>query len=309
MTRRRLPPLNALSAFEAVAEHGSLSAAARARGVAQPAVSRHIAVLEEWMSVSLVERHPNSIALTADGFELGKNVREAFDQIEMAVRRVQERHAAPVVLGCSSAIAHLWLMPRLSSLRTTCPEADLSLFCSENYADFDRPDIDLSIRFGSRGRLPAGARLVIPERAFPVTSPEFAREKGLTVQSTPEDYDVADLLHHTRGTYGWLNWPTYFEALGLQFEAFDTISSYNSYPLLVDRARMGEGIVMGHGGPIDQFLDDGSLVSVGAPVHRLDWGFFLVPNAVRADKPATHQIMDWLLQQGSLNRVESPAPD
>ena len=295
MARRRLPPLNALSAFEAVAEHGSLSAAARARGVAQPAVSRHISTLEEWMSVALVERHPNSITLTADGVELSKNIREAFDQIDMAVRRVQERHAAPVVLGCSSAIAYLWLMPRLPSLHTARPDADLSLFCSENYTDFNRPDIDLSIRFGSSTQMSAGARMVIPEGAFPVTSPEFAKDRGLTAASEPDAYNPRDLLHHTRGTYGWLNWPAYFEARDFQFQAFETISSYNNYSLLLDRAKNGDGIVMGHAGPVDQFLNDGSLVRVGAVVCRQDWGFFLVPNADRAKKSTTHQVMDWLL--------------
>lgn len=309
MPRRRLPPLNALSAFEAVAEHGSLSAAARSRGVAQPAVSRHITVLEEWMSVALVERRPNSVTLTADGVELSRNVREAFDQIELAVRRVQERHAAPVVLGCSSAIAYLWLMPQLSSLHLDCPGADLSLFCSENYSDFERPDIDLSIRFGNNGQFPASARMVIPECAFPVAAPEFAEEKGLTDTSTPDEYNPEDLLHHTRGTYGWLNWPAYFEACGFQFEAFETISSYNNYSLLIDRARKGEGIVMGHAGPINQSLEDGSLVRVGAAVQRPSWGFFLIPNAARVDKPSTHEIQGWLLQRPSLNPVENPVSD
>lgn len=309
MVRRRLPPLNALAAFESVAEHGSLSAAARSRDVAQPAISRHIALLEDWMAVSLVQRRPNSISLTADGEELSRNLREAFDQIELAVRRLQERHAAPVVLGCSSAIAHLWLMPRLASLRIACPDADLSLFCSENYADFNRPDIDLSIRFGSSDKLPADARLVIPEVAFPVTSPELAGKMGLTVESTPDDYDFDDLLHHTRGTYGWLTWPSYFQALGFQFQAFDTISSYNSYALLIERAKLGEGIVMGHAGPIDQFLQDGSLVRVGAAVQRPNRGFFLLPAREAFDKPTTHQIQEWLLMQQTFSPEKNPAPD
>jgi len=306
MARRRLPPLNALSAFESVAEHGSMSAAARARSVAQPSISRHIALLEDWMNVSLVERNANAITLTADGYELSRSVREAFEQIELTVRRLQERHAAPVVLGCSSAIAHLWLMPKLSSLRRNCPEADLSLFSSENYADFNRPGIDLSIRFGQRDRQPADAQMLIAENAFPVAAPGFAKAKGLTVRSTPDDYDAPDLLHHTRGTYGWLNWPAYYEALGIQFSAFETISSYNSYPLLIDRAVAGEGIVMGHKGPIDQYLNAGTLVQVGPPVARANHGYFLLPGNEPSVKPATRQLQAWLLQQGGVTRDENP---
>jgi len=309
MVRRRLPPLNALSAFESVAEHGNLSAAALARGVAQPSISRHIALLEEWMAVSLVERQANAISLTADGVELSKSVRDAFDRIELAVRRLQERHAAPVVLGCSLAIAHLWLMPKLSSLRSAYPEADLSVFCSENHADFNSSDIDLSIRFGRGDNQPAGARLTIPECVFPVASPDFAGPARLTAASQPQDYSPADLLHHTRGTYGWLNWPSYFGALGFAFQAFDTISSYNNYPLLIDLARAGEGIVLGHAGPIDQFLQDGSLVQVGPAVQRPDHGFFLFPGEQLATRPATRQVHDRLLQQHALSPVENLAPD
>lgn len=297
MARRRIPPLNALYAFESVAEHGSISAAARARGVAQPSISRHIAVLEDWLSVSLLDRQANSVALTADGEELSRTLRDAFDQIELTVRRLQERHAAPVVLGCSSAIAYLWLFPLLPSLREHYPEADLSLFSSENYADFDRSAVDLSIRFGSVTRFPSHAICLIPERAFPVMSPELAKERGLHARSTPADYRTDDLLHHTRGTYGWLNWPAYYEARGHSFRDFDTISSYNNYSLLIDRALAGEGIVMGHAGPIDQFLSSGRLVQVGAPVEREGFGFFLLEGGDKIAKPATPQIRDWLIGQ------------
>ena len=64
---RRLPPLNALRAFEATARCGSFTRAAQELCVTQGAVSRHVATLEGWLEVQLFERDRHGIELDAAG--------------------------------------------------------------------------------------------------------------------------------------------------------------------------------------------------------------------------------------------------
>ena len=64
---RRLPPLNALKAFEAAARHASFTRAADELRVTHGAVSRHVQMLEAWLGVPLFERHNRRVVLTEPG--------------------------------------------------------------------------------------------------------------------------------------------------------------------------------------------------------------------------------------------------
>lgn len=67
MSQRRLPPLNALRAFEAAARGGGFTAAARELGVTPAAVSQHVAALEAHLGVKLFRRLPRGLQLTDAG--------------------------------------------------------------------------------------------------------------------------------------------------------------------------------------------------------------------------------------------------
>ncbi|RYH19921.1 MAG: LysR family transcriptional regulator, partial [Alcaligenaceae bacterium] len=65
--RRKLPPLNALKAFESAARLGGFTAAAEELFVSPGAVSRHVSNLESFLSATLFRRGHNDVHLTAEG--------------------------------------------------------------------------------------------------------------------------------------------------------------------------------------------------------------------------------------------------
>ena len=75
----RLPPLNALRAFETVARHGGLSRAAEELGVTPTAVSRHIKNLEDALGVPLFNREPGVLELTSRGRSYARTLTRSFD--------------------------------------------------------------------------------------------------------------------------------------------------------------------------------------------------------------------------------------
>src|SRR5690554_3255815 len=110
----RLPPLNALRAFEAAARHASFSHAATELGVTHGAVSRQIANLEAYLGTALFRRGSRRIALTPEGEALLPSVAAAFELLTAGVAKVSSaRRARPLVVSCIATFAMRWLIPRL----------------------------------------------------------------------------------------------------------------------------------------------------------------------------------------------------
>ncbi len=97
---RRLPPLNALRAFEAGARHLSFTKAAEELHVTQAAISHQVKLLEEDLGVSLFLRMTRKLALTEEGRALMHVAGEALDAIAGEAARLPElRHQGPLHHG------------------------------------------------------------------------------------------------------------------------------------------------------------------------------------------------------------------
>src|SRR5215475_9992230 len=106
----RLPPLNALRAFEAAARHGSFVRAAEELHVTQGAVSRHVKLLEDHLGVLLFRRLPRGLELTAAAHKLLPSISASFEMIMEAANDVAGAACGLKVIA-PATLAHRWLMP------------------------------------------------------------------------------------------------------------------------------------------------------------------------------------------------------
>src|SRR5580658_11101009 len=97
--RAGLPPLNALRAFEAAAQHGSFVAAATDLHVTHWAVGKQIRLLEDWFGVPLFERRARGVALTDEGAALLNDVNSAFERLTSAAARLRHDEVTRRVSG------------------------------------------------------------------------------------------------------------------------------------------------------------------------------------------------------------------
>jgi len=107
-----LPP-HALAALVAVADTGSVSAAARARGLTQPTLSRQIQELERVVGAKLIERSSTGARLTPAGETLAQGARELFVQLNALAARVRaagDEVGGEVRLGCIDSIG-IYVLP------------------------------------------------------------------------------------------------------------------------------------------------------------------------------------------------------
>src|SRR5215475_13783273 len=112
---RRLPPLNALKAFEAAARSESITRAAEELHVTQGAVSHQVKALEASLGVKLFTREHQRLVITEAGSEYLAVVRDALDRIAAGTERLVKRQTSGVLtISTSPDFAAKWLLHRLS---------------------------------------------------------------------------------------------------------------------------------------------------------------------------------------------------
>ena len=140
---------NRARAFLVTAEEGSLSAAARALGMAQPTLGRQVAALEEELGVILFERVGRGLALTPGGLELVDHVRamaDAAGRVSLAASGQSQSVAGSVCLSASEIYATFRLPPIVARLRRLEPKLTIEIIASNALSDLRRREADIAIR-------------------------------------------------------------------------------------------------------------------------------------------------------------------
>ena len=204
MTVPDLSP-HALASLIAIAEHGSLSAAARSRGLTQPSITRQIQDLERQLKAVLVERTPQGAHLTPAGEILAEGAREVLTSLAVLPERVRSLHgevSGKVRLGTVDSIGIYVLPPLLSRFIQANPRIEVEVVCQSSpqlVAMILADELDVAVGTTEHPRLSC-ERLFqnplmlafptnLPAKDVPTTMAELARRrivtfaKGLTVRT------------------------------------------------------------------------------------------------------------------------------
>ncbi|MDZ4320748.1 MAG: LysR substrate-binding domain-containing protein, partial [Phenylobacterium sp.] len=187
--RRRLPPLNALRAFEAAARHLNFSRAAEELSVTPGAVSQQIQNLEDYVGAALFKRTPKGLLLTDAAQTALPALREAFDRLaEAASLLTAAVDGRRLSITAAPSFAAKWLVPRLGKFEEAHPQVDVWLSAGMELVDLSAGEVDLAIRYGS-GRYPGlEVTPLMSETVLAVASPELMARIPLN--------EPADLVNH-----------------------------------------------------------------------------------------------------------------
>lgn len=145
--KRHLPPLNALRIFETAARSSSLSAAAEELGITHGAVSRQIALLEDWLGQPLFMRQGQRSVATDHARAFAAEISFAFDHIGDAAIRFGRTPSTRVVrVDVQTTFATRWLIPRLSKFHSLHPDVEISLTTSSSVENRNIFGFDVLIR-------------------------------------------------------------------------------------------------------------------------------------------------------------------
>ena len=204
----RLPPLNALRAFEAAARHKSFARAADELCVTQGAVSRHVRLLEQHLGAALFRRRPHGVELTGRGGDLLPELTASFERIGRAARRVAEA-GREIRVAAEPTVAGRWLVPRLQRFHDGHPGTRVSVgLFRGDYGAFVAGGADLGIdcRGGYRRGRSGGSRGCCcgREAMSPVCAPALLR--GPVPLAEPADLARHVLLHPSADRRDWRLW-------------------------------------------------------------------------------------------------------
>ena len=168
----RLPPLNAIRAFEAAARHLSITLAADELSVTPGAISRQIRQLEDLLGLALFKRGHRQISLTRPGSDYYRAVSKAIEIVREATQRLNRRAQRKQLKGRAyTTFAMRWLIPRLSGFHAAHPEIEVLLTASLEDVDFKKEDIDGAIRLGDGNWPGTKSYRLVPNLLAPVASP------------------------------------------------------------------------------------------------------------------------------------------
>lgn len=292
---RHLPPLPALLAFEAAAGHENFSAAARALGMSQAAVSQHVQQIEQGVGQPLFRRLHRGVALTEAGQTLAEALAQGLDRIEAALAALRQEAQAPSLsIATDFGFASFWLMPRLAALAEALPGVEVRIVTSQHRRPLPASDADVTIGFGP---VEPTAPLLFPERVVPVCSPAFAqrqraREGGFDWATLP----LLDLEAPEPGR--WMDWRGWFSQAGLPGRsARAAVLHLNTYPLVVEAAMQGQGAALGWRPLIDRQIAAGLLLPMAEEVTSPSRGYALAIPERSAARPAVDAFRRWLLEE------------
>jgi LysR family glycine cleavage system transcriptional activator len=288
---RRLPPLNAVRAFEAVARNGSVTGAARELSVTQGAVSRQVTALESWLGARLFTRNQRGVTLTAKGSAYFRTINGALDQIDFATGQVQTSPDANLLrLKLPPTFAIRWLVPRLAAFHALHPGIDVQITTSHETADFDREDIDACIH--SEREMPAGPgfRRLFGEVLLPVCSPRL-QKRGPALRK-PRDLARHQLLCSMNRPR---DWPTWLAAAGVPDIDGNGGLKFENAALAYQAAIDELGVMIAQRALVEDDLASGRLVAPLAIPVRTSGAYYLAypPNRPRSTRVAAFE--DWIV--------------
>lgn len=292
---RRLPPLSALRAFEAVARQLSFTGAARELHVTTGAISQQVRVLEEQLGASLFQRSRRAVSLTAAGNAILPDVQAGFESLYRVLDQGLSRHAsAALSISVAPSFASKWLLPRLPEFSTRFPDIELRISATAALADFAADGVDLAIRFGEGKYGSLHAERLFRESLCPMCSPKLAR--GKRSLRVPSDLRHFRLIHDLSvpGKNPGGGWARWLELAGAEGVNAGRGIRFTLAELALQAAVDGAGVVLGRVVLAERDLLQGLLVRPFGQELPISASYYLVMPRKSADRPQIQAFRGWL---------------
>ena len=287
---KRLPPLNALRAFEAAGRLCSIRRAAEDLNVTPGAVSRQVQSLEIFLGQQLFRREPREIVLTPEGKQYLATISRCFEEIADATELLCGPQVGQVLrIRSYMTFSMRWLIPRIGRFQEANPDTEIRLTTSNDPVDFDRENVDAAVRLGDGQWPELVVERVMDNRITPVCSPSYLDSHPI---KSVADLEGKILLHSTVRAHDWHQWDDAYGAAKLDhFSGYKYASSALAYQAAIE----GHGVAMAQLSLIQDDLAAGRLVRPLPEVLDLgDFTYYLIYPKNRTRNPSLRKFREWL---------------
>lgn len=181
-----------IQAFLAVAETGSLSAAARELGTSQPTLGRQVKAIEAHLGLTVFRRHAKGLELTEAGSALvppARAMRDAMREISLYAAGKEASVAGTVRITASEIVSHHVLPSILTGIRQSAPEIEIELAPSDTTENLLYREADIAVRMYRPVQLDLVARYVGEIEIGVFASKDYVARHGVPL-------GTQDIVHH-----------------------------------------------------------------------------------------------------------------
>jgi LysR family glycine cleavage system transcriptional activator len=298
----RLPSLNALRAFEAVARHLSFARAAEELFVTKAAVAQQVRQLEEEIGAPLVERSGRGLRLTESGLAGMRDLADGFAIVGRAARSMREANGRRfLVINSSASFAATWLVGRIGKFKAQHPDIDVLLDANPMEDALERSGVDALIRCGTGEFSDLSATRLFKEDVFPVCAPALAQ--GDRPIEKPDDLKGHTLLHlNWDPNYAtWPSWADWLKAAGAsEIEATRGIW-FNQMSMAIHAAAQGQGVALTSLAIAADELAAGRLIAPFTTSVRTPFGYYFLCRPDQESLPRIAALRDFLVAEAALS--------
>ena len=295
---RRWLPLNALRAFEAVAKHGSFTAAANALQVSQSALSRHVMAVETLIGVQLFDRRPHALTLTKAGEHLLPAVIRSLDGLELALNNVRRQDTPTLrtlrVQMPPSFATHV-AVPILRDFRRASAEIEIDVVSPYGVGP-PLADVDVAVVYSKPMVTDLVTDLLWPVHLSVLCHPQLLSQHAAADLAT---FISANEIIHVR-----LNdlprhhlWTQFVRHLGLSALNVERGLVFDTAMLAVEYALGGDGIVLVDINLFNEHVRTGRLVRPFDLVFDEGYGYYLLTQPEALSDPAIASFRSWLIER------------
>lgn len=288
-SRRTLPSISSLRAFEAVGRLGSATAAARELSLTHGAISRQLKVLEEQMGTELILRDGPRLRLSRAGEEYCAIVRQVLNDLSRASLALMANPVGGSLnLAVLPAFATHWLAPRLRDFALRHPAITVNLSTRFVPFEFSAEPFDAAIHFGQRDWPGVEFMRIVGENVIAVCSPDLMNGPP----ERPEDLLAYPLLHLETRPDAWRNW---FESVGVHAPDASGML-FDQFATMAQAASHGLGIALLPAYLAEAEIDRGSLMPAFDAPRVSTGSYYLVWPANRRLREPLTKFRNWLAE-------------
>lgn len=291
-SKKPLPPLNALRAFEATARLQSLTKASQELHVTQGAVSQQVKLLEDYLGASLFTRKSRKLQLTDLARSYLPVLSDAFSKVQISTQELFDTAHQPFIqVRCGTSFAQRWLVPKLADFTRQYPQYRLRLQTIIWHDSESIEGVDLEICHGYGDYSGLSVQRILKERWVVVANADYAA-------SIQHASDLDQLMQQVLiSTVGYREgWNTWFGAQGVEDAMVMSNFEADNTTMAIDMALNGMGVMLGLNTHLQEHIDSGALVQLHPFELEAQCGIYLVlPN--QDIKPKTRDFCRWLFAQ------------
>lgn len=288
-SRRALPPLQTLIAFEAAARLQSFTLAAAELNLTQPAVSQQVKLLEQRLGVKLFRRSNNQIILTEQGEHFVGTVSRTLDELSETVQDLTTgAERVSLTVSLLPSFASTWFAARSVRFLQANPSIDLLALSTVARTGFGQEDADVAIRWGQGGASDLYQEKLFGERHILVASAQLAdRLAGVT--------EIADLmglpfLHDTN----FSEWRRVIEINGGDPDAFENGAYFGDASATQNAIAAGGAVGVVRDVIAERLLQTGQLVALPFEAVAGNYSYFFVCPERRLEQARVQSFLNWL---------------